>query len=212
MTASEKKAPAGLTAAIDYGPLAVFFAVNLLAPGDPVRRVLIATVAFMAATAAAIATSKLKLGRVSPMLLVSGALVLVFGGLTLWFRDSTFLKVKPTIVYLGFAGVLGYGLATRRPLLQQLFGTVYPGLNAVGWQKLTRNWAIFFVIMAAANEAVWRWTAPLPDSDLTSWAAYKLWVVTPLTLVFAAANIPMLLKHGLMLEEAKPQDEVPPQG
>jgi len=205
------KASAGLTAAIDYGPFAVFFVANLVAPGDPVRRVLIATGAFMAATLAAIVVSRVKLGRVSPVLWVSGMLVIVFGGLTLWFRDSTFLKVKPTIVYLGFAAVLGYGLATRKPLLQQLFGTVYPGLNGEGWRKLTRNWLLFFVAMAAANEAVWRWTAPLPNSDLTAWAAYKLWVVGPATLVFALVNIPMLMRHGLMLE-AKAADEVPPQG
>jgi intracellular septation protein len=115
-------------------------------------------------------------------------------------------------VYLGFAAVLGYGLAARRPLLAQLFGSVYPGLDGEGWRKLTRNWALFFVAMAAANEAVWRWTAPMPTSDLTTWAAYKLWVVTPLTLVFAAANLPMLMKHGLMLDGTPPEGEVPPQG
>jgi len=206
------KGHAGLNAAIDYGPLAVFFAVNVLAPGEAAQRTLWATGAFMAASLAAIIVSRVKLGRVAPMLWVSAGLVLVFGGLTLWFNDNTFLKVKPTLVYLGFAAVLGWGLATSRPLLEQLFGTVYPGLEAEGWRKLTRNWAVFFVVMAVANEAAWRWLAPLPQSSLTAWSAYKLWVAIPATLLFAAANVPMLLRYGLVLGDAKTEDEVPPQG
>ncbi|WP_374944036.1 inner membrane-spanning protein YciB [Sphingomonas sp.] len=205
--------------AIDYGPLLVFFAVNLLAPGVPmmrlvasttgflpaidqagaivIARVIVATTAFMIATVIAIAVSKVKTGSVSPMLLISGALVVVFGGLTIYFQNPNFIKMKPTIVYLSLAAVLGFGLATGRPLLQGLLGSAYPGLTATGWRKVTRNWAIFFVAMAALNEAVWRTTAPLPTDDLSFWAGFKLWGAIPLTLLFAFANVPMLMRHGL---------------
>ena len=86
------------------------------------------------------------------MLWISGALVVVFGGLTVYFHDPSFIKMKPTFVYLLFSGTLAFGLLTGRPLLEQLLGTAYPGLSAEGWRKVTRNWAIFFVFMALLNE------------------------------------------------------------
>ena len=193
--------------ALDYGPLAVFFVVNSFASGAALERLLAATIAFMVAITAAIALSWWRTRHVSPMLLISGVLVLLFGGLTLYFHDGTFIKMKPTIVYTIFAVLLFYGFATGRPLLQQLLGTAYPGVNAAGWKKLTRNWAFFFVGMAILNEAVWRSTAPNPTDDPAFWAGFKLWGAIPLTLVFAMANVPMLLRHGLQVEPP-----VPPEG
>ena len=186
-----KPASPGLRMAIDYGPLLVFFAVNFLAHGPAIARIVMATVAFMAAMVVALIVSWVKTRHVSPMLLISAVLVIVFGGLTVWFHDERFIKMKPTFVYAIFAAVLGFGLATGRPLLQSLLETAYPGLDAVGWRKLTRNWAIFFVAMACLNEAVWRSTT----TDF--WVGFKLWGAIPLTLLFALANVPMLLKHGL---------------
>ena len=220
-----KPASPTLRAAIDYGPLALFFAVNFLAPaplmvriasGVPglldtlpadqaktIARVLVATTIFMLATVAAMVASKVKLGRVSPMLWISGGLVVVFGALTLYFRDQRFLQMKPTIVYAMLAAVLAFGLMTGRPLLQALLGTAYPGLTEEGWRKLTRNWALFFLAMAAANEAVWRTTS------WDFWVGYKVWGAIPLTLIFAIANVPMLVRHGLQTGDAA--DTVPPQ-
>ena len=202
----QKKPSAGLRLAIDAGPLVVFFAVNQLAGGPQLVRALTATAAFMVAIAVAMIVSRIKLGRISPMLWLSGGLVVVFGGLTLWFRDTTFIKVKPTLVYAMLSAVLAFGLATGRPLLQTMLESAYPGLTSLGWRKLTVNWAVFFAVMAVANEIAWRVLAP--GDDLTRWAAVKLWVALPATFVFALANIPMLLKHGLMIEEAR----VPPEG
>ncbi len=195
------RAPASpaLRLGIDYGPLIVFFLVNFLAPVPSLVRVLAATVAFMVATIAAMIVSRLRLGRISPMLWLSGVLVVVFGGLTLYFHDQRFIQIKPTIVYLILAGTLGFGLATDRPLLQQLLGTAYPGLTDLGWRKLTRNWAAFFVVQAVLNEVVRR------HFSLDFWVAYKLWGAVPLTLVFALANVPMLLKHGLTAGDATEQ-------
>lgn len=204
MTASPRPAPSPLfRLAIDFGPLAVFFLVNGLSsrlplpPGfDALGGVLLATGAFMIATFVAMLVSQWRTGHISPMLWMSGALVLVFGGLTLYFHDATFIKVKPTIVYAMFAAVLAFGLATGRPLLQQLLEAAYPGLTEAGWRRLTINWMLFFVVMAVLNEAVWR------TQSWDFWVGYKLWGAMPLTLLFALANVPMLMRHGLTTGEA----------
>ncbi|GAO38004.1 putative intracellular septation protein A [Sphingomonas changbaiensis NBRC 104936] len=193
----------GLRMAIDFGPLAVFFIVNAMTGGPKLAKVIMATAAFMVATIAAMIASRVKAGRISPMLWITGALVVFFGGLTIVFRDDTFIKVKPTIVYTMFAVILGYGLATGKPLLKALLETAYPGLDDSGWRKLTINWTVFFIGMALLNEAVWR------TQSWDFWVGFKLWGAVPLTLVFAIANIPMLMKHGLNTEKEAP---LPPEG
>jgi len=205
MSQEKPAASPGLRMLIDFGPLAVFFAVNSFAPGAQFERIFAATAAFMVAMGAAMALSWWKTRHVSPMLWISGALVLVFGGLTLYFHDQTFIQLKPTIVYAMFAVILGYGLVADKPLLQTLLQTAYPGLSARGWRLLTINWTLFFAAMAILNEAmrqVLTWD---------QWVTFKTWAVIPLTLVFAMLNIPMLLKHGLQLD--KPEDTpLPPEG
>ena len=209
----------GLRIAVDYAPLLVFFAANFLLPEAlamrivaastgfasgmdrmaalVIARVIVATGLFVVATVLAMVVSRVKLGSISPMLWLSGGLVVVFGGLTVYFQNPNFIKMKPTIVYAMMSAVLLFGLITGRPLLQAVLGTAYPGLDATGWRKLTRNWAVFFVVMALLNETVWRLTAPNPGDNPNMWVAYKLWGAIPLTMVFALANVPMLLKHGL---------------
>lgn len=204
---------AALRMALDYGPLVVFFAVNFLMPGVPIVRVLAATGAFMAAMVVAVILSWAKTRYVSPMLWLTAVLVIVFGGLTLYFHDQRFIQMKPTFVYALFAGVLTFGLITGRPLLQQLLGTAYAGLDADGWRKLTRNWAAFFAFMACLNEAVWRLTAAYmaKDAAWNAWVLFKFPGCVIITLVFALANVPMLLKHGLLVEKDV-IIEAPPEG
>ena len=172
------KASPGFRAAIDYGPLAVFFLANFLLPAAlavrlvsgvsdmlaglapeqarTIARVLIATAAFVVATVAAMVAAHVKLRRIPPMLWISGGLVVVFGGLTLYFRDQRFLQMKPTLVYLMLAACWRSGWRPGGPLLASLLGNAYPGLSEDGWRKLTRNWTLFFAAMAVANEIVWR--------------------------------------------------------
>ncbi len=201
-----KPAPSpGLRMLIDFGPLAVFFLVNFFGPEPKLLRMLAATAAFMVAIFVAMGVSLWKTKHVSPMLWVSGALVLVFGGLTLWFRDETFIKVKPTLVYAMFAAVLAYGLITKKPLLQMLLESAYPGLTAKGWRLLTINWTIFFVAMALLNELVWR------TQSWDFWVGFKLWGVVPLTLIFAMGNNPMLLRHGLTTDREIVDKALPPE-
>jgi len=204
--ASKPKQPigAGLRLAIDIGPLAIFFLVNFLMRGPDIAKLLAGTTAFMIASAAAMIVSRWKAGHISPMLWMTGTLVLVFGGLTLWYHDKTFIQFKPTFIYASFAAILAFGLATGRPLLQMLLEAAYPGLTQKGWRQLTINWTIFFVFMAVLNEIVRH------RFSYDFWLAFKLWCAIPLTLVFTFANIPMLLKNGLNAEGTTV--EMPPEG
>jgi intracellular septation protein len=188
---------------IDLGPLLVFFLVNFLAPVPAVMKIFVATGSFMVAMIAAMLFSAIRYHRISALLWFSGIMVVILGGLTIWLHDETFIKLKPTLYYLLVAGLLAFGLATDRPLLQRVLGSTYPGLDETGWNKLTRNWAIFFAFMACLNEAVWR------NSSTSFWIGFKLWGALPLTFLFAAANIPMLLRHGLMKEDAIPVEPGP---
>ena len=181
---------------IDLGPLLVFFLVNFLAPVPAFMKIFVATGAFMVAMVVAMIFSALRFGKISPLLWFSGVMVLVLGGLTIWLHKDWIIKMKPTFYYALVSGLLWFGLATDRPLLQRVLGSTYPGLDKTGWTKLTRNWAAFFAFMAVLNEAVWR------NSSTNFWVGFKLWGAIPLTFLFAAANIPMLLKHGLMKDEA----------
>ena len=188
---------------IDLGPLLVFFVVNFLAPVPSVMKIFVATGAFMVAMVAARLFSAIRYHRISPLLWFSGVMVVVMGGLTIWLHKAWIIKMKPTFYYALVSGLLTFALATGRPLLRQVLGSTYPGLDAEGWRKLTRNWAVFFACMAVLNEAVWR------NTTTDFWVGFKLWGAIPLTFLFAAANIPMLLKHGLMKEDAAPLEPGP---
>ncbi len=183
---------------IDVAPLVVFFVVNFL------RDIFTATVAFMIAISAAMIWSRVRYRHISPMLWFSGGMVLVLGGITVWLHDDTFIKMKPTMVYLAIGLVLTFGLATGRNLLQTVLGSAYPGLSDIGWRKLTRNWVAFFLTMAVVNEAVWRSTT----TDF--WVGFKLWFFLPATLLFAIGNVPMLMRHGFSVEDAKEEPPIPP--
>ena len=200
---SKAEPQGGAKLLIDLGPLLVFFLVNFLAPVPAVMKIFVATGAFMVAMVAAMLFSAIRYQRISPLLWFSGIMVVILGGLTIWLHDVSFIKMKPTLYYALVAGLLAFGLATDRPLLQRVLGSTYPGLDENGWTKLTRNWALFFAFMACLNEAVWR------NSSTSFWIGFKLWGALPLTFLFAAANIPMLLRHGLMKEDAVPAEPGP---
>jgi intracellular septation protein len=205
MKVEQTREPAGAARLlVDIGPLLIFFLVNFLAPVPGALRIFVATGAFMAAMMAALVFSAIRYRYVSPLLLFSGVMVVVLGGLTIWLHNETFIKIKPTVYYALVAGLLAFGLATGRPLLKAVLGSTYPGLDEEGWRKLTRNWAIFFAVMAAVNETVWR------NSSTDFWIGFKLWGAIPATLLFALANVPMLLRHGLSTEDAaKPVEPGP---
>ncbi len=188
---------------IDLGPLLIFFVANFFAPVPSVMKIFVATGAFMVAMVAAMLFSAMRYHRISPLLWFSGIMVVILGGLTIWLHNESFIKMKPTLYYALVSGLLWFGLATDRPLLQRVLGSTYPGLDNGGWTKLTRNWAAFFAFMAILNELVWR------NSSTNFWVGFKLWGALPLTFLFAASNIPMLMRHGLMKEDAIPTEPGP---
>lgn len=168
---------------VEVGPLVVFFLMNGRAG------IFWGTAAFMAATLVALAASHVLFGRIPAMPLVSGFFVVVFGGLTLWLQDDLFIKMKPTIVNVLFAAVLFGGLAFGKPLFKYLFGQVFK-LTDEGWRKLTIRWAVFFLVLAALNELVWR------SLSTDAWVSFKLFAVMPLTFAFALAQVGLLKRFA----------------
>ena len=206
MTAPSPAKPepsAGSRLLVDIGPLIIFFLANYLAPVPGPLKIFVATGAFMAAMIAAMIYSQIRYAKISPLLMFSGVAVIILGGLTIWLHNETFIKIKPTIYYVLVSGLLFFGLATGRSFLKSVLGSAYPGLSDIGWRLLSRNWAIFFAVMAALNETVWR------NSTTDFWVGFKLWGAIPLTFLFAAANIPMMMRHGLAAEDDKPQEPGP---
>ncbi len=183
--------------ALDFGPLLIWFLAYWVAkwlPGgkSDVHNTVVSTAAFMTAIMAAVLVSKWKLGRVSPMLWLSAALVLFFGSLTLYFRDPRFIMAKPTWIYGFFALMLLGGWLGGKPLLRYLLQSAYDGLDEIGWLKLSRNWVLWFLALALANEVM---RATLSYSV---WLAIKVWGVTALCFLFGVANVPMMMRHGLI--------------
>jgi intracellular septation protein len=176
--------------ALELGPLVVFFIANNRAD------LFIATGAFMAATAISLVVSWILTRRLPIMPLVSGVVVLVFGGLTLFLQDELFIKLKPTIVNLLFAGALFGGLALGRPLLAVVFDQAF-NLTHEGWTRLSFRWACFFVFLAVLNEVVWR------TQTTDFWVAFKVWGVMPITMVFAIAQAPLLQRYAAANAAAK---------
>jgi intracellular septation protein len=176
--------PLPLKLAIDLGPLLLFFGANAAAG------IYAATGAFMVATLIALGFAWWRYHKVPVMLVVSAVIVFAFGGLTLYLHDETFIKLKPTIVYLIFAALLAGGLLTKKPVLELLFGTAFT-LTEEGWRKLTLRWALFFIAMAIVNEIVRR------NFSTDVWVSFKAFGFLPLTLLFAVAQVPLLQRHGL---------------
>jgi intracellular septation protein len=169
---------------LELGPLLVFFIAN----GR--FGIFIATVAFMIATALALAISYALARTIPVMPLVGGVFVLLFGGLTVYLADETFIKLKPTIVNLMFAAILLAGLVTKRLFIKLVLESAIQ-LTDRGWLILTRAWIGFFVFLAGLNEIVWR------NFSTDTWVSFKVFGIMPITLVFSFALIPVMMRHSL---------------
>ena len=191
-----------LKMALELGPLVVFFMANRygesLAANFPTLQALggkifIGTAFFMVAMTISIILSRWLTGHVALMPLITFVFVLVFGGLTLWLQDETFIKMKPTIVNCIFGGVLLVGLAFGQSFLAYVFDPAFH-LDEEGWRKLTLRWGIFFFVLAALNEVVWR------NFSDDFWITFKIWGIMPLTILFMATQFPLLQRHSLETE------------
>jgi intracellular septation protein len=182
MTDKPKLSP-GLKLALDLGPLLLFFAANSR------FGIFTATAVFMAAILVALAIAYALTRHLPIMPLVTAIIVVVFGTLTIVLHDELFIKVKPTIIYVLFGGILLGGLAFGKSLLGVVFDSVFH-LTEEGWRKLTLRWALFFFGLAVLNEIVWR----TQSTDV--WVSFKVFGVMPLTFIFAALQYPLLTRYA----------------
>ncbi|WP_421984391.1 septation protein A [Roseibium sp.] len=188
-----------LKLALELGPLGVFFLFNSrgeqIANAFPVLQVVgepifLATAAFMVAISISLTVSLWLTRRLPIMPLVSGVVVLVFGALTLWLHDELFIKLKPTIVNCLFGSVLLGGLFFGKALLGYVFDSAFK-LTDEGWRKLTFRWGIFFFVLAAINEIVWR------SFSTDFWVSFKVFGIMPITLVFTLTQLPLIQKYAI---------------
>jgi intracellular septation protein len=188
-----------LKLALELGPLMVFFFANARGEwlaesfptlGDLGGPLFIATGLFMIATVIALAVSWILTRSLPIMPLVSGVVVLVFGALTLWLQDETFIKMKPTIVNTLFGAVLLGGLLFGKSLLGYVFDSAFH-LDAEGWRKLTLRWGLFFLFLAVMNEIVWR------TFSTDAWVAFKVWGIMPITILFTLSQMPLIMRHSV---------------
>jgi intracellular septation protein len=204
MTTEKPKLNPLLKLALDLGPLALFFAVYVKYDIFP------ATAAFMVAAVAALLTTYAMIRRWPVMPLVTAAVVVVLGGLTLWLQDETFIKLKPTIVYVLFGGILLGGYLFNKSFLEIVFDAVFP-LTPEGWRKLTLRWALFFLAMALLNEAVrLGYLQPLADFGATIgvlpqvdtqsfafWLKFKVFGFAPLFFLFSMLQLPLMMRYAV---------------
>lgn len=185
--------------AVEIGPLLVFILVNWQAAkienltffGMVTENagILWGTFSFMVAMSAAIIYSWVTTRHVAPMLWVSFVFVLFFGGLTLYFDNEQFIKIKPTITNLLFATVLLGGYVFNKLYLRTLLGFAMPPMEEQGWKVLTRNWGMFFIFLAILNEVFWR------SFSTETWLNLKLFAVLPISLLFSGLQLPVINKY-----------------
>jgi len=168
--------------ALDLGPLILFFATFQFAG------IFAATGFFMVAVLTSLALGWHLEKKLSPIPLVTAILVVIFGGLTLYLHNDTFIKVKLTVLYVIFGTTLLVGLRFNRIFIKYIFAEAFD-LTEKGWRGLTWRWGLFFLSLAALNEAVWR------NTSTATWVSFKVWGIMSLIFLFALAQTPFLLKH-----------------
>lgn len=176
--------------ALELGPLVLFFAVYSR------LGIFVATGVLMVGVAATLIISWAMLRRIPIMPLVTAVIVAIFGSLTLVLHDETLIKIKPTALYLLFGAALFIGLAIKKPLLKIMFDGAL-SVTEEGWRRLTWRWASFFLVLAVLNEIIWR----TQSTDV--WVKFKTFGFLPLTLAFAIAQAPLIVRHEAKSETAR---------
>ena len=184
-----KQTPGWLRPVVEFGPIAAFFIAYSIAD------LFVATSSIMVATALALALSYIMERRIPLMPLITAGIIGVFGGLTLWLQDETFIKMKPTIIQVIIGTVLYSGLLTKRLFLKSLMGAAWH-ITDEGWRVLTVRFALFFFLMGALNEVVWR----TQSTDL--WVNFKVFGLMGLTIVFILTQLPLLKRFAIEVNGA----------
>ncbi len=183
---------------LEIGPILVFFLAYKFAPSTPgvsdeerqLEQILFATAVFIPLTLAALAYSWFTIRRLPKMAAITAVIVVIFGGIALWLRDATFIKMKPTIIYLVYSGTLGIGLLRGRSYLEYLMGEMMP-LQPAGWMKFTKRFALFFLMLAVVNEAVWR------SFDTDTWVTFKTFFLPFATFGFIFSQVGLFHKYAI---------------
>ena len=171
----------------DFGPLLIFFLIYF----NNDNNLKLAIPPFIIATAIALFTVYFLEKKIPLMPLVSGILITLFGGLTLYFDNKVFFYMKPTIINILFAAVLFFGkYFTNKPLLKKIFQNSLH-LQDEGWKKLNNRWMFFFILIAVLNEIVWR------TQTEVFWVNFKVWGLLPISFLFAASQVPLINKYNL---------------
>jgi intracellular septation protein len=190
----------------DLGPIFVFILTfNVLQRIEATKEnaVFIATGVFIAATFAAIAWARIKTGRIPPVLIVTGVIVAIFGGLTILLREPALVQIKVTVTNLFYVAAILGSLAIRQNIWRLLFGHAFTLPDRI-WTILALRWAGFFAFMAGLNEVL-RYYFNYGNGNFDVWLNTRPLVVFPLLLLFAALNTPLVLKHGGEVEQSPVQ-------
>lgn len=195
---AEKKINPFLKMALEIGPIIVFFLAYRWAnvpegasdSEKQLAQILFATAVFIPVILASLALSWVLTRHLPKMAVMTAILVVVFGGLTLWLQDDTFIKMKPTILYAMFAGALGFGLMRGESYMQYLMDDAVP-MEKEGWMKFTFRFAMFFAILAVVNEVVWR------SMDTDAWVNFKTFFLPVASFVFVLTQAGLFSKYGI---------------
>lgn len=200
---TETAAPKWAKPALEFGPILAFFAAYLWLKdrtfqvgGTEYAGFIVVTAGFIPVFLLSMALLWRLTGRLSRMQLVTAVLIVVFGGLSVWFNDPRFFKMKPTMIYLLFGGVLGIGLLRGRSWLQVVMEEVMP-LSDRGWMILTRRLMLFFFGLAVLNEAIWR------TQTEEIWVWFKTFGLTAAIFVFFMTQGRLFQEHGTPDEDEK---------
>jgi intracellular septation protein len=184
--------------ALEVGPIAVFFLAYRWAPvpeGLPtaerqLEQILFATAVFVPTILVALATSYALTRKLPRMAVITAVVVTIFGGLTLILRDDTFVKMKPTILYGLFAGILGFGLTRGQSYLKYLMDELIP-MQHEGWIKFTVRFVVFYLCLAVLNEIVWR------AYGTDAWVNFRTFVLPAANFAFIMAQVPLFQRYAV---------------
>ena len=181
---------------LELGPLVIFFIIYgrikdkvFSIFGVDYQGFIIATGVFIPILLLSILVLWILSGKIAKMQIITALLVVIFGGLTIWFNDDRFFKMKPTIIYLLFGGILSFGLLRKKSYLEYVMEDMLP-LESIGWMILTKRVAIFFLSLALLNELIWR------NMSTDSWVNFKTFGLTGAVFIFFVAQNGLIQKYG----------------
>ncbi|MGO4909096.1 inner membrane-spanning protein YciB [Pseudorhodobacter sp. W20_MBD10_FR17] len=200
---AEKKISGGLKLFLELGPVAAFFIAYVKMKGQTFTiggtdydGFIVATAAFIPLMLVSTGILWALTGKLSKMQIMTVVLVVVFGGLSVWLNDERFFKMKPTMIYALFAGILGFGLLRGESYLKAVMGESLP-MESEGWMILTKRLTLFFAVLAVLNEVIWR------GFSTEVWVNFKTFGLTAAVFLFFMTQSRIFAKYGI----EKPKDD-----